>query len=54
MLTINNLHAGWALWNFRGPFGIVDTNRAGTKFTDHHGHQLDSQLLKILQSKMQS
>ncbi len=52
--VLNNLHAGWALWNFRGPFGVVDTNRAGTKFTDHHGHQLDSQLLKLLQSKIQS
>ena len=52
--VLNNLHAGWALWNFRGPFGVVDTNRAGTKFADHHGHQLDSQLLKLLQSKIQS
>lgn len=43
------LHAGFALWNFRGPFGILDTERIGTKFEDWHGHQLDRRLLKILQ-----
>src|SRR6202041_2300567 len=26
--------SGWALWNFRGPFGVLDTQRAGTKFED--------------------
>ncbi len=49
---IHGLHSGWALWNFRGPFGILDTNRAGTEYTGFHGHQLDSTLLKILQAKM--
>jgi endoglucanase len=49
---IGGLHSGWALWNFRGPFGIVDTNREGTDYTDFHGHKLDHTLLKILQSKI--
>ncbi len=52
--VINGLHSGWALWNFRGPFGIVDTGRAGTDFKNWHGHQLDQKLLKVLQSKMSS
>jgi endoglucanase len=52
--VIGGLHSGWALWNFRGPFGIVDTGRAGTDFKDRHGHQLDYKLLKVLQSKMSS
>jgi endoglucanase len=50
--VINSLHSGWALWNFRGPFGIVDTDRAGTDYKNWHGHKLDFTLLKILQSKM--
>ena len=47
--VMDELHAGSALWNFRGPFGILDTDRTGTKFEDWHGHQLDRTLLKILQ-----
>ncbi len=49
---INGLHSGWALWNFRGSNGILDTNRPGTKYKDWHGHQLDFELLQILQAKM--
>lgn len=49
---IGGLRSGWALWNFRGPFGILDTNRAGTRYKNWHGHQLDFTLLNILQSKM--
>ncbi len=50
--VINSLHSGWALWNFRGPCGVLDTNRAGTHYKDWHGHQLDHKLLNILQRKM--
>ena len=52
--VIGDLHAGWALWNFRGPFGVLDTERRGTKFEDWHGHQLDRTLLSLLQKKMKS
>jgi endoglucanase len=50
--VLNDLHTGWALWNFRGPFGILDTERPGTKFEDWHGHQLDRPLLNLLQKRM--
>ena len=50
--VLNGLHTGWALWNFRGPFGILDTERPGTKFEDWHGHQLDRPLLNLLQKRM--
>jgi len=50
--VLNGLHTGWALWNFRGPFGILDTERPGTQFEDWHGHQLDRPLLKLLQKRM--
>jgi endoglucanase len=52
--VLNDLHTGWALWNFRGPFGILDTERSGTKFEDWHGHQLDRALLNLLQKRMKS
>lgn len=50
--VLDGLRSGWALWNFRGPFGILDTNRAGTQYKDWHGHRLDFTLLHLLQSKM--
>jgi endoglucanase len=52
--VVRELNSGFALWNFRGPFGVVDTERAGTKFEDWHGHKLDRPLLTLLQSKMKS
>ena len=52
--VLGDLHTGWALWNFRGPFGVLDTERRGTKFEDWHGHQLDRALLSLLQKKMKS
>jgi endoglucanase len=50
--VLNDLHTGWALWNFRGPCGILDTERPGTQFEDWHGHQLDRPLLSLLQKRM--
>lgn len=39
---------GYALWNFRGDFGILDSNRKDIEYTDWHGHKLDSKLLALL------
>jgi endoglucanase len=50
--VMEQLGAGWALWNFRGPFGVLDTERYGTRFEDWHGHSLDRPLLDLLQKKM--
>ncbi len=52
--VMGKMHSGWALRNFRGPFGVLDTERAGTKFEDWHGHQLDRALLNLLQKKMRA
>ena len=49
--VLGELKSGWALWNFRGPFGVLDTERFGTKFEDWQGHQLDRPLLTLLQTK---
>jgi len=40
---------GWALWNFRGPFGILDSGRKDVTYERFEGHQLDRQLLELLQ-----
>lgn len=40
---------GYALWNFRGSFGILDSGRTDAEYVDWHGHKLDKQLLAMLQ-----
>jgi endoglucanase len=40
---------GYALWNFRGSFGILDSGRRDAEYEDWHGHQLDRKLLTMLQ-----
>ena len=40
---------GWALWNFRGGFGVLDSGRPDVAYEDWHGHQLDRQMLQLLQ-----
>jgi len=40
---------GWALWNLKGPFGILDSNRPGAKYEDFEGHKLDQRMLRLLQ-----
>lgn len=39
---------GYALWNFRGDFGILDSGRKDVNYTDWYGHKLDSKLLTLL------
>ncbi len=39
---------GWALWNFRGSFGILDSDRADVKYEDYKGHKLDRKMLALL------
>lgn len=39
---------GWALWNFTGPFGILNSGRADCNYELFQGYQLDKKLLNIL------
>jgi endoglucanase len=39
---------GWALWNLRGPFGVLDTGREGTKTEPLDDHLLDRTMLELL------
>jgi aryl-phospho-beta-D-glucosidase BglC (GH1 family) len=40
---------GWAMWNFRGSFGILDSQRADVQYEDFEGHKLDRKLLDLIQ-----
>ncbi len=39
---------GWALWNLRGRFGILDSERTDIVYEDFHGHKLDRKMLELL------
>lgn len=40
---------GWALWNLRGAFGILDSGRVDVAYEDFEGHKLDRKYLRLLQ-----
>ena len=44
--------AGWgyALWNFRGSFGILDSDRRDVSYEDWRGHKLDRAMLELLRA----
>lgn len=39
---------GYALWQFQGPFGIIDHGRPGAKFESMGGYQVDRALFDLL------
>jgi endoglucanase len=41
---------GWALWNLRGSFGVMDSERADVAYEDYGGHKLDRRMLELLRS----
>jgi endoglucanase len=41
---------GWALWNLRGDFGVLDSKRADVEYEDYKGHKLDRKMLELLKS----
>jgi endoglucanase len=45
---LTNAGIGYALWNFRGDFGILDSGRSDIEYTGWYGHKLDSKLLDLL------
>jgi hypothetical protein len=40
---------GWAMWNFRGSFGVLDSDRGDVQYEKLEGHKLDRKLLDLLQ-----
>lgn len=47
ILTKHNI--GYALWNLRGAFGILDSQRTDIEYESWYGHQLDREYLELLQ-----
>jgi aryl-phospho-beta-D-glucosidase BglC (GH1 family) len=47
MYKVNNI--GFALWEFRGSFGIFDSERTDVQYEDYQGHKLDRKYLDLLQ-----
>ena len=46
--TLTGHGIGWALWNFRGAFGVLDSGRTDVGYEDWHDHRLDARLLSLL------
>ncbi len=44
--------AGWgnSLWNLRGTFGVLDSERADVAYEDYKGHKLDRKMLEVLRT----
>lgn len=47
ILSANNI--GFAVWNFIGDFGVLDSGRTDVAYEDWHGHKLDRKFLEVLQ-----
>jgi endoglucanase len=39
---------GWSMWNLRGGFGIIDSNRPDVAYEDFQGHKLDRKMLELI------
>ncbi len=41
---------GWAMWCFRGPFGILDSGRQDVEYESFRGSRLDRKMLELLKA----
>ena len=39
----------WALWELRGGYGVLDSERSDVEYEDFRGHKLDRKMLELLQ-----
>ena len=49
ILTTNEI--GFALWEFIGDFGILNSDRADVEYQDWYGYKLDKKLLELVQKQ---
>ena len=47
---LRNNGIGYALWEFRGTFGVLDSERSDVEYEDWYGHKLDRKLLDLLRN----
>lgn len=45
--ALKTYNIGLALWNFRGDFGILDSERADVDYVDYKGHKLDKKMYDL-------
>ena len=45
---LKGYNIGYALWNFKGGFGILDSGRTDVDYEDWKGHKLDRRMLDLL------
>jgi endoglucanase len=45
---LHSHNIGFALWEFIGSFGILDSGRTDVAYEDWHGHKLDRKLLELM------
>lgn len=45
---LKGYNIGYALWNFKGPFGIIDNQRNDAEYVDYRGHKLDKKMYELL------
>jgi endoglucanase len=41
---------GWSLWNLRGGFGVLDSERQDVNYEEFRGHKLDRKMLELLRA----
>ncbi len=46
---LNENKIGFALWEFSGSFGVLNSGRTDVNYEEWYGHKLDRELLKLLQ-----
>ena len=44
----NEFGWGWAFWQLRGAFGVLDSDRADVTYERYGGHRLDREMLELL------
>ncbi len=49
MDVLKGYNIGYALWNLKGGFGILDSDRADVDYVEYKGHKLDKKMLELLQ-----
>jgi endoglucanase len=46
--TLASHNIGFALWGFRGDFGIVDSHRTDVEYEKYLGYNIDRKMLDLL------
>ena len=42
---------GWAIWDYDGPFGFVDSDRPDAEYIEVNGRKIDKKMLELLRQK---